>query len=81
MTRVADGPVLGRVDGGEESGKGEREGGKVRGKELCGKVKRLITGGSQIWDLGILRWNWGRSWCGFDQSFLGGDKDGPVERN
>ena len=37
--------------------------------------QRLITGGCEIWDLEILRWIWGRSWCCFDQSFLGGDKD------
>ena len=37
--------------------------------------KRLITG--RIQDLGseILRWIWGRSLCGFDQSFLGGERE------
>lgn len=82
MTRAADGRVVGRPDGGEgHRVRGEGEGGKGEREKSVWERKRLITGGCQIWDLEILRWIWGRSWCCFDQSFLGGDKDGPVERN
>ena len=49
-SRVADGAVLGRVDGGEESGKGEREGGKVRGKRVVWESEKADNGG--IPDLG-----------------------------